>query len=538
MRYIAAILLTILASLPVAAAGASATAALPAAPATTAPPAPVERIDDVAATERSVVRVVTIAVVSGQVVGFGHGSGFAIAPNRIVTNAHVVENAEEYPQNVIIGIIPSEGTRGYRGRLLALDRQRDLALIELTDGGRLPPATLYSGAVQQRSLVYALGYPGNVDLATARNMEDFIRPRSPVASDGIVSSSDAVNGVDALVHDADIARGNSGGPLVDACGRVLGVNSFISRADDGDSPFSFAVSVREISAFLREAGQSFTAIAQGCVTAEQAAARDAASASDAARQRSAAEAAVAAQRQASAERLQQLRHTAERSRDNVMALAIALFGAAVLAGGMAILYQSQQRARHQRIAMIAAGALTLVSLIAFLLRPDPWAVRLEPSAADAAAAAAAPVPPRFGSLSCRVRADAGRITVSTNEDLAMTITPSGCVNGRTQYVAAGGNLWSRTLVPEMDATVTQIQYDAGNGRYVARRFLLPLTTMEAVRRQRQAVATPACTNDPTVMEALSRRETAIAQLLPRQPNEEIVRDCVAVATPATPVPRE
>ena len=46
--------------------------------------------DDIGATARGVVRVVTIAVVDGQVVGFGHGSGVAIAPNRIVTNAHVM----------------------------------------------------------------------------------------------------------------------------------------------------------------------------------------------------------------------------------------------------------------------------------------------------------------------------------------------------------------------------------------------------------------------------------------------------------------
>ena len=87
--------------------------------------------DDVTATERSVVRVVTVATVLGQVVGFGHGSGFAIAPNRIVTNAHVVADAEEFPDNVVIGIVPSEGSRSYAGRLLRIDRRRDLALSQI-----------------------------------------------------------------------------------------------------------------------------------------------------------------------------------------------------------------------------------------------------------------------------------------------------------------------------------------------------------------------------------------------------------------------
>ncbi|MDT9121174.1 hypothetical protein RSW84_27405, partial [Escherichia coli] len=67
------------------------------------------RADDIAATARGVVRVVTIAMVDDQVAGFGHGSGFAVAPNRIVTNAHVVELAERYPDNVVVGVVPSEG---------------------------------------------------------------------------------------------------------------------------------------------------------------------------------------------------------------------------------------------------------------------------------------------------------------------------------------------------------------------------------------------------------------------------------------------
>ena len=45
-------------------------------------PAPA-RADDIAAASRSVVRVVTIAIVDQEVVGFGHGSGFAVGPNRI-----------------------------------------------------------------------------------------------------------------------------------------------------------------------------------------------------------------------------------------------------------------------------------------------------------------------------------------------------------------------------------------------------------------------------------------------------------------------
>jgi S1-C subfamily serine protease len=54
------------------------------------------RADDIAVAGRSVVRVVVIQFNEDQEVSdFGHGSGFAIAPNRVVTNAHVVAMAQE-----------------------------------------------------------------------------------------------------------------------------------------------------------------------------------------------------------------------------------------------------------------------------------------------------------------------------------------------------------------------------------------------------------------------------------------------------------
>src|SRR3546814_14190337 len=87
------------------------------------------RADDISATARGVVRVVTIAFEGESVGDFGHGSGFAIAPDRIVTNAHVVELAARDPEHVVIGIVPSAGDKTFRGRVVAYDPARDLAEI-------------------------------------------------------------------------------------------------------------------------------------------------------------------------------------------------------------------------------------------------------------------------------------------------------------------------------------------------------------------------------------------------------------------------
>lgn len=509
-------------------------AATPASSAPVAAPAPPPRIDDVAATERSVVRVVTVAMVRGEVVGFGHGSGFAIAPNRIITNAHVVSDAAEYPDNVVIGIVPSEGSRSYPGRLIRIDRRRDLAIIEIV-AGRVPAAAIYTGDVAQRQTVYALGYPGNVDLASAQNMTDFIRPRAPVASDGIISSHDNINGVAALVHDADIARGNSGGPLVDRCGRVLGVNTLVTRAEEGDSPFAFAVSVREIAAFLREAGQSYTGVATACVSADEARARaDAMSAEEARAAALTGERTRTEQAARDAEALEQLRESAQNTRENIMALAIALFGIAILAGAASFLYQAQNKAKERKIAIIAGAVLAAAALILFLLRPSTGDVHLprsDPPIVSTTPTAATGASEIYGSLTCRVDPARGRITVSTTSDSALTITPQGCVNARTQYVRGAGGVWSRTLVPNQDQAVTRISFDPATGQSTTRRYLLPLEAMEAVRRQRAAGETPACTADVATLEALSRREAAIATLLPAEPNEEIISDCGVVVAP-------
>lgn len=497
--------------------------------------------DDIAATERSVVRVVTVAIVNGQVVGFGHGSGFAIAPDRIVTNAHVVSDAAEYPENVVIGIVPSEGSRSYPGRLIRLDRRRDLAIVQIVEG-RIPAASIYTGPVTQREKVFALGYPGNVDVATAQSMDDFIRPRTPVASDGIVSNIDQVNGVSALVHDADIARGNSGGPLVDRCGRVVGVNVAISRADDGDSPFSFAVTVRELAQFLQDADQRFTAVASPCLTAAEAAARDAALTQEEARAaRLAAERAAASRAASDAEKLARMRSDAQNWRENFLALGVVAFGLAILAGGAAMMFNVQGRPRDVRRAMIAAGVLALAALVLFLVRPDPADVRLpDPPLDDAFDASAKGKPDSttalYGSLTCQVDRNRGRINVSTGEDTALAITPSGCVNDRTQYVRGSDGKWSRTLVPNEDATITRLTYDPATGTAETRRYLMSFDAMEGARRQRASVDVPTgCTADPATLAALEQRESMVGAVLPSRPDEQIVSRCRAEAPAAAEV---
>jgi V8-like Glu-specific endopeptidase len=480
------------------------------------------RADDIAATARGVVRVVTIATVDGQVVGFGHGSGVAVAPNRIVTNAHVVELAQRYPDDVVIGVVPSEGAKSYQGHVVAYDAQRDLALVEFT-GASLPAAALYTGPASEGDAVVALGYPGNVDLATARSAADYITPVSAIRSQGVFSGRRALSGIAVLLHTASIARGNSGGPLLDRCGRVLGINSAITHGEEGDSSFGFAIADSELAAFLREARQPYTAAGAPCTSIEERLRADsdldARAAADAAQARR--QAATDAQMRRE-EALATARVEAERGRENVMALAgLLLVGGALALGGAGLL--ASRGAKVPAIWAAAGGvAAVIASVVVFVFRPSP-AVSLP--ATSVAASVPVVTDARLGKLTCSLLPERSRVVVSSAASVPLDWGKGGCVNGRTQYVAAN-NRWERVLVPDREQTVSVLGFDPATRIYAVTRYFLGAEAMASVRRVRGKVAGN-CTADPAAVAALSDRAAAIRAQLPPLPNEKLVDACAA-----------
>ncbi len=475
--------------------------------------------DDISAAGRGVVRIVTIAVADDEVVGFGHGSGLAVSPTRILTNAHVVELAARYPGNVVIGVVPSQGDKSVQGKLISVDAERDLALIEVS-GVRLSPLALYSGPANEGEALYALGYPGNVDLATARSSADFITPMSPVRSQGVFSGKRGLMGTEMLLHTANIARGNSGGPLLDRCGRVLGVNSALTRGDEGDSSFAFAISYAEVAAFLRAAKQPFTSVATPCQTmeerlaADRAADEDARSASDA-QARDAAERA----REARADALAQARAENEVARENFMAgAAVALVFGALALGGAGLL--ASRGDRRWRFAAAGGGVLMLGAVALFVLRPnfDAGAIsesgRRDVKTSDA-----------IGPLTCTFVPERSRVTVSTPEPTTLAWGGDGCMNGRTQYAEDGRGGWQRVLVPDGEATVSILDYRPDTRTYTQTRYFLDDARMTEARRLRQGVSMKACSTDAAARANLSGQQSAIRAALPAAPNEKLVYSC-------------
>jgi V8-like Glu-specific endopeptidase len=482
------------------------------------------RADDISATARGVVRIVTIAIVDDEVVGFGHGSGFAVAPNRIVTNAHVVELLSRYPGNVVIGIVPSEGSKSYQGKVISIDTVHDLALIEFT-GKPIPTVALYTGPVNEGGMVTALGYPGNVDLATAKSAADYIHPLSPIRSEGVFSGRRQMSGTDVLLHTAQIARGNSGGPLLDPCGRVLGVNSAITKGEEGDSSFGFAIADSELTAFLIQAKQPYAAVGTPCTSiadADKIAAQADAQASaqaDVAKREATGKAVLAREAAVTA-----ARDAADRHRETVMAIATLLlvFGAmGVGAGGLL----DAQAMRREAIWAWAAGGLVMVgAVVVFVLRPGSAPVPPVTIAALAPLAATVSSTAPLGKLQCSFVPARSRVVSSPTTDVAIDWGKAGCMNGRTQY-AENGSKWDRILVPGEEQTVSVLEFDPATRFYVTTRYFLSSEQMEALRKIRSTVTLKACSPDEAGRANLATQQAAIRASLPGDPNERIVYSC-------------
>ena len=158
------------------------------------------------------------------------GSGFIIRQDGyLVTNAHVVNEAERIQVKLADG-------RRFEGRLVGQDERVDLALVKIEATG-LPVAPLGdSNKLRVGEFVLALGHPFGLE---------------QTVSFGIVSRKGApllvaAPGFDFIQTDAAVNPGNSGGPLVNMSGEVVGINSMAAR----NGSIGFAIPVNLIKTLL------------------------------------------------------------------------------------------------------------------------------------------------------------------------------------------------------------------------------------------------------------------------------------------------
>jgi len=147
------------------------------------------------------------------------GSGFAITTDGlIVTNAHVVNDPTDETELVVTH--PDWNQKAYKAEIVKISKSRDLAIIKIARSFS-KPLVLTPAIPEVGTTVYALGNPGSGD----ENIQDGVLDLT--FTSGIISSTNRTIGNNPCYQTtATINRGNSGGPLLNAKGEVIGVNTF------------------------------------------------------------------------------------------------------------------------------------------------------------------------------------------------------------------------------------------------------------------------------------------------------------------------
>lgn len=198
----------------------------------------------------------------------GHGTGFFVAPGRVVTNMHVVGNPPAQSLFIL-----GKGLQQPREARVAAHTgsfeffSPDFALLEVAGVGNLPHLTLTTQADRLQDVV-ATGYPGlltDTDEDIQRLVQgDLGSMPEPSVTQGVITTRQAPRDVPVLVHTAMISGGNSGGPLVDRCGRVVGVNTFTRTSEEDAGRMNYALASEALLAFLNQNGVSTTTSDQAC----------------------------------------------------------------------------------------------------------------------------------------------------------------------------------------------------------------------------------------------------------------------------------
>ena len=188
--------------------------------------------------ERLANSVVTISTTVDDDFGGGRGVGTGVvltSDGEILTNAHVIEDATE----VVVRFAGETEPRV--AKILASDFGNDLALIKVDVTGLIAATFAKPGSVQIGDTVVAIGYALALD-------------GGPTVTSGIVSALKRTIETDAgalnslIQTDAAISSGNSGGPLVNLKGEVVGINTAVARGDSESAAnnIGFSISVDEV----------------------------------------------------------------------------------------------------------------------------------------------------------------------------------------------------------------------------------------------------------------------------------------------------